>query len=84
MPRDKYTPLWRYFRQQPPEVASVTLTIAEPETIVGGPLPSAACEGRGHWWSNAAGVRQTWPWRAVGWRVAAGSAVSCRSPAPQA
>jgi hypothetical protein len=69
MPRYKYAPLWSFFRAQPPEATSVTLTLAELEAIVGGPLPAGAYTHRSVFWSNAAGRGQTWPWRAAGWWV---------------
>jgi hypothetical protein len=65
-----YQPLADFLAAQPPATATVTLTIAEVEALVGTPLPVSAWART--WWSTArqgrtAGER---PWVAVGWRVA--------------
>ena len=64
----KYEPLRRHLAAQPPEVAEVTLTLAEVATIVGAPLPRTAWAGI--WWKGAATGTQARAWRAAGWRVA--------------
>jgi hypothetical protein len=68
----KYDPLRRYLAELPPEVETVTLSVAEIAAIVGAPLPATARTSR--FWQNA---RQTWvissqarAWQGAGWRVA--------------
>ena len=71
MPRrsvSRYDPLGAYLAGLPPEVAEVTLTLAEVATIVGAPLPRTAWAGI--WWKGAATGTQARAWRAAGWRVA--------------
>jgi len=64
MPRrrvSRYDPLGAYLAGLPPEVAEVTLTLAEVATIVGAPLPRTAWAGI--WWKGAATGTQARAWR---------------------
>jgi hypothetical protein len=67
----KYVPLTAYLRAQPPEVSSVTLTLAEVEAIIGAPLPRSAVTAGRSWWTNAPVQPQSRAWRSAGWVVAA-------------
>ncbi len=67
----KYQPLAEFLAAQPAETGTVTLTLADVETVIGAPLPSAAWTST--WWTNS-GVRSHHaPWVAAGWRVASRS-----------
>jgi hypothetical protein len=64
----KYDLLGDYLAAQSPETDTVTLTLAEIETILGTPLPMTA-----YWtpfWTNYAKNPPSRAWRRVGWRVA--------------
>jgi hypothetical protein len=64
---DVYGPLVASLVALPPETASVTLTLAEVEAIIGAPLPPSARTRA--WWWHAAHARQPRAWHRVGWRV---------------
>ena len=70
MPRlgqpSKYQPLADHLVAQPVTVASLTLTPAEVEALLGGPLPASAYGPS--WWSpsDRPHARQ---WRRAGWRA---------------
>jgi hypothetical protein len=65
-----YQPLADYLAAQPAATATITLTIAEVEAVVGAPLPAAVWTRT--WWSKARPGRQreARPWLTAGWRVA--------------
>ena len=71
----KYDALVRYLAAQSGD--RVVLTLAEIETIIGAPLPSAAW-ARG-WWVNSRRASQAWVWRDAGWSVASAT-VRTREP----
>ena len=64
----KYTPLGTYLAGQPAGVATLALTLAEVERLVGAPLPSAGWT-RG-FWANVATVPRCRSWLEAGWYVA--------------
>ena len=64
----KYTPLGRFLADQPPTITTITLTFAEIERLIGGPLPRSARRGQG--WSNSLrATKHAWVWLDAGWRV---------------
>jgi hypothetical protein len=67
----KYAPLTAFLRAQPTQVDRITLTLAEIEALIGGPLPRTAYTKRQSWWSNGRSLTQMRAWREAGWRVAA-------------
>ena len=62
-----YDPLLTFLAAQPAETASVTLTLAEVETLVNREVPPIALT-RGYWWDH--GPRSMGEHLAAGWRVA--------------
>ena len=75
MPRggaSRYDPLGAHLAGQPPAVATVRLSFAEVEAILGAALPRSAREGS--FWGNAVGELRVpahvRAWRRAGWRVA--------------
>ena len=63
----KYAPLTQYLAAQPG--ATVTLTFADIEALLGAPLPASA-RRRTDWWGNhIRSQSHTRAWTAVGWRV---------------
>ncbi len=67
MPR-WYDALLTLLAEQPPEVATVTLTLVEIEALAAGPLPPSA-RTRGYWWDGGAKA-MSHRLAAIGWRVA--------------
>jgi DNA-binding XRE family transcriptional regulator len=66
-PGDKYWPLFQHLRQSGQD--AITLSFAEIEALLGGPLPESARESRG-WWSNRhAGPVQASAWMGAGYHV---------------
>ena len=69
MPQPHWSaPLLAFLAEQPPETASVTLTFAEVEVLVGGELPVIA-RTRYYWWGQTSGTMGP-RLAAIGWRVA--------------
>ena len=69
MPRARwYEPLLTFLAEQPPEMASVTLTVAELATLVGNRLPATAVT-RAYWWTHKQGAIAD-RLGVTGWRVA--------------
>ena len=69
MPRgspSKYQPLVDHLAAQPATVASLALTPAEVEALLGGPLPASA---HGPSWWSPSDRHHTRQWRRVGWRA---------------
>jgi hypothetical protein len=71
MPRErrplKYDPLAAYLAHVSPEVATVALTVAEIEAIVGESLPAGAATAA--WWVNTRSSSQGRAWLGAGWRA---------------
>ena len=67
-----YRPLTDYLAAQPPEVAELTLTLAQLARILGAPLPQEVLTP--DFWANVPHRWEASPqrsaWRAAGWRVA--------------
>lgn len=69
----KYAPLRDYLAGQPPTIDALTLTFAQIEALIGGPLPVTA-QTRQFWvnrrraWDASSQARA---WHDAGWRVAA-------------
>ena len=73
----RYEPLARFLAAQSPETEAVTLSLAEIEELLGGPLPRSAW-GRS-FWANKTFTAQGQAWLGAGWRVAR---VRLRTAAP--
>jgi hypothetical protein len=65
MAERKYDPLERYLAGAPG--ATLTLSFAELETIVGAPLPAGA-RSLWSWWANTPRSSQGRAWLGAGWR----------------
>lgn len=66
-PGDKYWPLFQHLRQSSQD--TITLSLAEIEALLGGPLPKSARQSRG-WWSNrSSGAVQATAWMGAGYHV---------------
>ena len=80
----KYRPLHDHLRRS--GQAQLTLTFAEVEAFIGGPLPASARAGRA-WWSNRSrGALQAEAWMSAGYHVVdldlAAERVTFRKPRP--
>lgn len=64
---DKYWPLHEYLRQSGQD--PVTLSLAEIEALLGGPLPQSARENRGWWGNRSKGAVQATAWMGAGYNV---------------
>lgn len=66
----KYLPLDEWFRQQPLEPATIELTFAQVEAILGSPLPASATKLT-TWWTNVHPKIQSHrtAWLNHGWMV---------------
>jgi DNA-binding XRE family transcriptional regulator len=66
-PGDKYWPLFQHLRRS--GLDAITLSLAEIEALLGGPLPESAHTNRG-WWSNrSSGAVQASAWLGAGYHV---------------